>query len=96
MKLESYAIRAALDAGDTASAVRLLATYYGFPHPADIPVTTIGKNMPPFSTAIRLLFWAGDDFYEWSSDAGFDCDTHPYPLGTGEPSMRIEKIILWI
>ena len=95
MKLESYAMREALEAGDTATAVRTLATYYGFPDPVEIPITVIGKNMPPFERERRLLFWCGDDFYEWSSESGFDRGVHPYSLGSDVAPSRIESIILW-
>lgn len=97
MKLESYAMREALAAGDTAAAVRLLATYYALSEPCDIPVTVIAKNTLTYADgSTRLLFWCGDYFYEWSADTGFDSGIHNYPLEPDVQPNIVDKIILWI
>jgi len=97
MKLESYAIREALLAGDTANAVRMLADYYGFPNPIEVPVTVIGKNSTAYgSDDTRLLFWCGDYYYEWSGASGFENGIRWAASSMTSSSARhIEKIILW-
>lgn len=91
MKLESYEISQALAAGDTEEAIKLLADYFRLPRPHDVPFTKLLSNFE-----VRLLFWAGDHFYEWSSESGFDRGTHPMSGRLPHtPSDGIESIILW-
>jgi hypothetical protein len=92
MKLESYAIAQALENRQIDAAVRLLLDHFGLFQPDVLPKHTV----IPARDELRLLAWAGDYFYEWSSAYGFERGCHNYPLDPDHHTHRIDSIILWI
>ena len=92
MKLESYEIAEALKSRQIEVAVRLLLDHFCLPQPDALPDTSlISSDGVP-----RVLVWAGDEFFEWAANTGFDKGVHSYPLyGYASKPGIIDKVIIW-
>ena len=92
MKLQSWEILQAIEAGNTSLAVQIFLQYFGLPAFARKPILNHPKN-PPDAPCI-IAYSGGPRHYMWSSKYGFTSQGVP-AVNTLESDGSIHTIAVW-